>query len=61
MTSDHRGFTPDELASVLKQLDDVLGEAERVRRDVTRQLSNRAPERPIAHDKPPARPKRKRR
>jgi hypothetical protein len=61
MASDHRGFTSEELANVLKKLDDVLGEAERVRRDVTRQLSTRARERPTAHDQPPARPSRKRR
>jgi hypothetical protein len=39
MSSDRRSLTQEELSNVLRQLDDVLSEAERLRREVSRQLA----------------------
>jgi hypothetical protein len=39
MPSDRQPLTPERLAQLLEKLNDVMGEAARLRREVTRQLA----------------------
>ena len=52
MSPDRQSLTAEELAEVLKRLDEVLAEAERLKREVATQLAARRADRQLSSPQP---------